>query len=174
MKKFSFILLLLLLLVVGCGYKHTQTKLKKPVKVYVKYVKNNTDEPRLEDYFTEALKNQFIKRKDTLLVSDLGKADLLIKGQIKNFKYAGISFLSSDRSLEYRVSMIVEISLIDKNGVLLKTKDFYEYKEFKTGISEGKNINIDVGIIENLRPIIYKKLSSIIAEDVFDWMFAGF
>ncbi len=172
MKKFSFIIILTLIF--SCGYKHTQKKLKKPVKVYVKYVKNITNEPRIEDYFTEALKNQFIKRKDTLLVSDPAKADLFINGIIKNFKYIGISFLSSDRSLEFRASMNVEISLIDKNGVLLKTKDFNEYEEFKTGISESKNINIDVGINENLKPIIYEKLSDIIAEDVFDWMFAGF
>ncbi len=173
MKK-NIIFFLIILLSCSCAYKHKLKKLKTPVKVYIEYFKNSTNEPRLEDYFTEKLKLQFIKRKDTLVISQPENADLFIKGNILNFRYSGISFSSADRSLEFRAEMKVKVTLIDKNGVILKTKIFYEYKEFRTGLREVENIKIDVGINENLRSIIYKKISEIIAEDIYDWMFAGF
>jgi len=171
MKKF-FILILILFFIFSCGYKYKSAKLKTPVKIYISSIENSTREPRLHNFFTEILKDEFIKRKDTYLVTDSEKADLILKGKILNFNYSGISFSVKDRALEFRASMKVEITLIDKNGVLLKTNYFNEYREFRTGISG--NRNIDVGINENLRTIIYKKISLLIAEDIFDWMFAGF
>ena len=169
-----FLLFLFYLIFFSCGYKHQPEKFKKPIKIYVEYFKNVTKEPRIEDYFTEILKDEFIKRRDILLVSEPEKADLILKGKIKNFYYSGISFTSSDRTLEYRASLNIEISVIDKNGEILKTKDFYEYKEFKTGLTENSSNKVDIGIKENLRTIIFEKISSIIAEDVFDWLFSAF
>ena len=170
----KLIYLFLIIFIFSCGYKHQYSKLKSPVKIYVKYFKNLTKESRIEDYFTNTLKDELIKRKDVLLTSDPEKADLILYGNIKNFNYSGISFTSSDRTLEFRASMKVEITIIDKNGVKLKTKDFYEYKEFKTGLSENLKNNIDVGVKENLRTLIFEEISSIISEDVFDWLFSAF
>ncbi len=172
MKKLLF-LGLIILFICACGYKLTQKRLKKPVKIYVEYFKNNTREPRVEDFLTEAVKNEIILHEDTILVSDKNNADLIIKGNITSLNYQGISFSSYDRTLEYRVWVSVKVKLLDKNGDILKTTSFSENKESKTGISELQD-STDVGIQENLRKLVIIKVSKKIAEDIYDWLFYNF
>lgn len=168
------ILLILIILVPSCGYKITEKRLKSPVKIYVNYFKNTTKETRVEDFLTQALKDELILHRDTILVSDKSKADLIINGVISDFKYSGISYLSSDRVLEYRIWATVNVSLYDKYGNLLKSKKFIENKEYRTGITEYNLKNIDIGITENLRKLVVQKVSKKLAEDIYDWLFYNF
>ncbi len=173
MKKI-FPVSLLIIFLISCGYKLTQKRLSKPVKIYVYYFKNNTNETRVEDFLTQYLKDEIILHEDTILVSNLKKADLFLKGNIEEFKYTGVSYLSSERVLEYRIWAKVRVNLIDKFGNVLKSKDFLENKEFRTGITEYNLKNVDIGITENLRKIVVKEVTKKIAEDIYDWLFYNF
>ncbi|MCM8529579.1 MAG: LPS assembly lipoprotein LptE [Lentisphaeraceae bacterium] len=99
MKRNSFLVLAVLFLFTGCGYNvgyinHPQIK-----TVGIGKIKNLTDEPRLATYLRESLKERFMF-DGSIKVVDSDKADIIINGEITDYRVNTAGSVSSDEREE--------------------------------------------------------------------------
>jgi outer membrane lipopolysaccharide assembly protein LptE/RlpB len=163
------ILLILLTLIASCGYRFGYPDNKNIAKIYLPYLKNNTSEPWLDNYFIEELKRELILHPNVKVVFE-NEAEYFIDGKILDFKKTSISYSSSDKTLEYRLELKVNIIVKNKYGKILKQKTFYWNREYASGYT-GKR-NFDVGASEAKKKEFLKKICAEIAGEIYHWLFS--
>ncbi|MBI5873128.1 MAG: LptE family protein [Candidatus Omnitrophica bacterium] len=141
MKKFRFLgLAVVLAFLAGCGYTTHAFVSKTGYKtIYIGPFVNKVDTtsefsegrkfktyfPLLENKITNAVVDRFIF-DGNLKIAKEGDADLILKGELVNYSRQTLRNSTADTPEEYRVTIFVNISLVDaKTG---KTK--WEYKDF--------------------------------------------
>ena len=118
MKKLFIITLLLLFIVLinNCGYRlsgYANTIPKYIKTIYIPSFKNKTQRIQAEDFITNAIKKEFIRRTKLKLVNSYYNADAVLEGEIISFETRAISFDQNASSNEYRFSVSLNIKLID-------------------------------------------------------------
>ena len=107
---------------VGCGYTFVEKggALPPDIKVVnISLFENKTREPGIENIFTNSLINEFIAKKRVSVTSSQ-KADATIKGVIKSFKLASISYQRDDIVQEYRATIALAVTLTrNSNGEII-------------------------------------------------------
>ena len=111
---------LLLLLLSGCGY-HTPGASDTWVggearTLYVQLFDNQTIEPYLENYITDALIAELAVSRLFELTENPDKADVRLAGNVKTFTDSAVSYGNSDQITEYSATMAVAVRLLDKNN----------------------------------------------------------
>jgi outer membrane lipopolysaccharide assembly protein LptE/RlpB len=113
-------LIFMLLLVAGCGY-HTPGNSDNWVGedarlLYVQLFENNTVEPYLENYMTDAVIAELSRSRLIELTEDPALAQVRLTGDVKDFSNDAKSYGSSDRITEYRATMTVAVRLLKNNS----------------------------------------------------------
>jgi len=113
----------------SCGYKLTGYSSQVPShiqRVAIPDFENKTTRFQVEQYITFAVREEFIKRSDMVLVEDSTDADALLEGVINSFEIVPISYTEDASANLFRITIDVNVRFID-----LATNDM---------IFEGKNI----------------------------------
>jgi len=136
MKKILSVLFCLLLY--GCGYSLAGKTTHVPPgvsSVAIPTLKNQTLEPGIEIYFTQAFLREFVKDRRVRVV-DRAEADSVLEGIIKTFYIYSVSYDKSGFALEYETVVTMDIALKKKSGeVLWKEKDLLERQWYETNPS---------------------------------------
>ena len=130
--------ILFCLLLYGCGYSLAGKETHLPpgvTSVAIPTLVNQTLEPGIEIYFTQAFLREFIKDRRARVV-DRAEADAVLEGIIKSFYIYSVSYDKSGFALEYETVVTMDIALKRKNGeVLWKEKDLLERQWYQTNPS---------------------------------------
>ena len=128
MRKYSlWFMPILIIALAGCGYTTRSMITNKYRTVYVAPFKNMVDitsetsarnqyklyRPSLETDVTRSVSNRFLFDGNLRPVSE-DSADLMLKGQLIEFRRDALRYDSSDNVTEYRISLVVNIALWDK------------------------------------------------------------
>lgn len=103
----------------GCGYhlvEYDRSSSLQSKRIAIPTFYNDTFEPLIERKITGFIKEEFVSRGSLQIVNDPAMADLTLTGRITGFRLIPISFTKDSRVREYRVSIAVDIDLIDKTG----------------------------------------------------------
>lgn len=114
----------------NCGYK--LTGFSKQIPDHIKTIiipdfENKTTRFQAEQFITFAVRDEFIKRSDLVLVEDESRADSTLEGTITQFNVRPLSYAEDASANFYKVSISVSVRFID-----LKTNEI---------IFEGQNIS---------------------------------
>ena len=109
-----------ILVVAGCGY-HTPGSSDSWVggearTLYVQLFDNQTVEPYLENYMTDALIAELSTSRLIELTENPGKADVRLVGDVKTFSDSARSYGNSDQITEYSATMAITVRLLHKNS----------------------------------------------------------
>ena len=118
------VITLFVLLLAACGY-HAPGSMDSWVGgdarvLYVQLFDNQTSEPYLENYITDALVAELSRSRLVELTEDRDLADVLLEGDVKDFSSSALSYGTSDQITDYRASMNVSVRLLarDSNEIL--------------------------------------------------------
>lgn len=114
----------------NCGYKLTGFSKQIPDHINTIIIpdfENKTTRFQAEQFITFAVRDEFIKRSDLVLVEDESRADSVLEGTITQFNVKPLSYAEDASANFYRVSISVSVRFID-----LKTNEI---------IFEGQNIS---------------------------------
>lgn len=156
---FLFAVLYLTFSVAGCGYSTRSLISNEYKSIYIEPFINKIDvtqeiyagdkyriyKPLLETDITKAVINKFLQDGNLKPKSEQD-ADLILKGELVNFRKDPLRYSDSDEVLEYRVNLVVNISLLDKQNELVWKEDGFtgDTTYFTTGTqakSEATAIN---------------------------------
>ena len=120
----------------NCGYHFVGIGSEIPPEIKTVYIpdfNNKTTQFQAEQYVSEALRKEFIKRTDLELVDNYNGADSVLEGEIKKFEVKPISYSQHGSANLYTVSIHLTVKFIDlrNNKTLfenssLKYSDSYE------------------------------------------------
>lgn len=107
------------LVIAGCGY-HVPGSSDNWVggdarTLYVQLFDNQTVEPYLENYMTDALIAELSKSRLFELTESPGQADVRLVGDVKTFTDSASSYGNTDQITEYSATMAITVRLLNKN-----------------------------------------------------------
>jgi lipopolysaccharide assembly LptE-like protein len=169
---------LLLLTVFGCGYQSSLEKappsyvIKEPEegkenfktlqrsRITIPVFVNKTFEPLIENTLTLRFRQQILRDGHLKLVSSEENSDLTLEGQLNSFGQTPLSFDTNNAALEYRISLILQMSLKDA-----KTKKILWQKSGITGTSD-YYVNADSSLNRAALDRALDEAITVLAEDV--------
>ena len=170
MKKIVILIvsLLVCIFVASCGYKFSGGGLLpgKTKRVAVKMFENRTSETGAENIFANALSNELMGKSSSQVVK-FADADAYFIGIVKSISISTLTRTSDDAVIERKVSAVIDLKMIDKDGELLWfVKDLHGREEFQV-------------TTENLtdmasRTLAVKKIAERIAQKVVSRMLDNF
>lgn len=170
MRFFTYINIFILLTLSGCGYHLAGTVSSLPPdvkKIAIPQFSNKTLRPDIENQFTSALLDEFVKGGKVAVVTEKD-ADAVVRGAITSFESTPISFTGGDVIQEYRVTVRLEVSLIKKadESVIWKDKDISYFADYKN--------HPDVAVSEANRDTAVKKIAVDLARQLYSNILEGF
>ncbi|HNV23335.1 MAG TPA: LptE family protein [Candidatus Omnitrophota bacterium] len=122
-KKFSFLLFVVwIMLVQGCGYTLSSTLPSRLNTIHITLFKNAIDFseankrnlyfPMLEVDVKNALSDEFLFN-GRLKIADEDTADLVLKGELRNYQRQALRYTDNNDVQEYRVLITVSLQLWD-------------------------------------------------------------
>ena len=162
---------LLLLLLSGCGY-HTPGASDTWVggearTLYVQLFDNQTIEPYLENYITDALIAELAVSRLFELTENPDKADVRLAGKVKTFTDSAVSYGNSDQITEYSATMAVAVRLLDKNNSdIIWQRSLTRSEDYLATIN--KNLQLEGQRLAAIR------VSQRLAEDIYASMLNSF
>ncbi len=133
-------IMVLFALISGCGYTTKSLISRKINSIYIPIFENNTFRRGLEFDLTKAVKDE-IMSKTKLRIAQKDNSDTILTGQITKVSEAMLSSDLADNIVESRVSIYVDIKLVDRRTgrTLVDEKNVQHSAEFVVG--RGENIN---------------------------------
>ncbi len=109
------ILMIFVVLLAGCGY-HTPGSSDSWVGgdarvLYVQLFDNQTAEPYLENFMTDALVAELSRSRLVTLTENPALADVLLVGEVNSFQSNALAYGETDQIAEYRATMNVSARL---------------------------------------------------------------
>jgi hypothetical protein len=134
-----FILCLCVLILAGCGYASRSIFSEKFKAIYIEPFVNKVDfteetyvankyriyRPMLESDITRSVIDRFLFEGSLRPVKE-EDAELVLKGQLTEFRKDPLRYSDDDEVIEYRINIVVNISLWDKRG----NKQLWEENNF--------------------------------------------
>lgn len=104
----------------GCGYHSpgsSDTWVGGDARIlYVELFDNQTAEPYLENYMTDAVVAELSRSRRVELTEEVASADVRLRGKVTDFSSSALAYGTSDQITDYRATMNVTVSLLDKSG----------------------------------------------------------
>ncbi|MEW6616430.1 MAG: LptE family protein [Thermodesulfobacteriota bacterium] len=166
---YSVLIAILIISFSACGYHFTGKRgtVTRDVKtIAVPFFANKTFEPGIESLFTDALIEEFLKRGN-VDVSKGDNPDATVIGTIKSFKESPVSFDRNDRTLEYRATVTLDISLKRNNDgmIIWKSSDLSGYHEYTVSSNTATTYNNKIGAIKKIAEDMAEEIHNMIFED---------
>ena len=153
-------------LIAGCGYHFNEVSesLDGIRKIYVGNFPNRTDEAYVENYFRNAMIDQFIRGNLFRVVGSEAEADAVVRGTIQRIRTTHVAYEEADLAAEERLSLSVRIVFEDRET----GRAIWEDREF-TGTEDYLVVND----LESKKKALIK-LSGDMAERAYRIMISGF
>ncbi len=121
------------LFVAGCGYALVGRGTNIPADIHSVYLspfENRTQRQQVDQFVTEAIANELVKRRQFNMVSEESSADADLSGAVVGFGLTPITFDDQGRATEYEISVTAQVVFKRLPGgeVLWKT-DRYQFRE---------------------------------------------
>jgi len=158
------------ILTCGCGgyrFSSDYNNLPKEIKsISIPFFKNETFEANIDAYFTNALVNEFIKRKKIAVLTR--GADATLFGTVKEFRLGTIAYSRQDRVMEYRAFVTLELTLKNNNTgeIIWSNPHLVHDEEYKT--------ESDIAFTEANEKTAFKKIAQELAEQIYEDIVLGF
>ena len=159
--------ILVLIFVTSCGYKFAGGGLLpgKTKFVAVKMFENKSSETGAENIFANALSNELMEKSDSQVV-DFEKADAYFSGIVKSVSISTLTRTSADAVIERKVSAVIDLKMIDKDGELLWfVKDFQGREEFQVTTENITDMALRTLALEKIAERIAQKVVSRMLDD---------
>lgn len=112
MRRLAWLALAAALLVGGCGYGlvgRTSTLPEDIENVYVQPLGNLTTRSRVDLLLTQAIGDEFVKRRRFNLVSERRGADAILTGIVTGFNERPVTFGGEGRGREYEIQITADM-----------------------------------------------------------------
>jgi outer membrane lipopolysaccharide assembly protein LptE/RlpB len=113
MIRRALVLLQSVLVLGGCGYGLVGRSSSLPddiENIYVEPLTNRTTRTQVDVLLTQAISDEFVKRRRFNLVSERGQADALLTGVVTAFSERPVTFGSQGRGREYEIQIIADMA----------------------------------------------------------------
>ncbi len=122
-----------LLLAAGCGYALVGRATNIPSdihNVYLSPFENHTERQQVDQFVTEAIATELLKRRQFNMVSDASTADADLEGSVVGFGLTPITFDDQGRATEYEISVTASVAFKrhGSDDVVWKN-DHYQFRE---------------------------------------------
>jgi outer membrane lipopolysaccharide assembly protein LptE/RlpB len=138
--------MLLLVLLAGCGY-HTPGTSENWVGgeariVYVQLFVNQTSDPYLENYLTDAMVAVLSRSRVVRLTENPQLAEVFLAGQVNSFDSSTLAYGETDRITFYRATMSAAAQLVRKgSGEVLWRQSMQRSEDYPATIN--KNLQLE-------------------------------
>jgi len=156
-----------LFFLVGCGYQFAGSgAFPEDVNyIFIEVIENRTSKIGVERIVTNQLIFEFSRQRESSLVSNVDKADAILKGSINSIRTQTISRVGTEVANEREVVMMVDLRLIKKNGGAviwaakgLSDREAYDVDSVK--IDTDRNEELAIGrLSERLSERIFNRLT---------------
>jgi outer membrane lipopolysaccharide assembly protein LptE/RlpB len=164
MKPMRFFAIFFVMLLSGCGY-HTPGSSGAWVGgdarlLYVQLFDNQTVEPYLENYMTDALVLELSRSRLVVLTEDQAMADVRLVGEVKGFTSNAYAYSNTDQITDYRATMNVSARLLRKgSNEVLWQKDLQRSENYLATVD--KNLELEG------QRLAAREVSRRLAEDLY-------
>lgn len=147
----------------GCTpYRMVGTPSEGAPKLAIVTLENDSVEPGVEVVVTRALRQGFLRRGATRLVSDPGVADVVLRGKVLPLRTVSTSFSTVALAIEYTVRMELEVELKMADGDVVRVD-----REATRG-SELYLSSADVEATRKNRQEALRRISDVLAARIHD------
>ena len=101
----------------GCGYRLSGSGKNLPPEartIAIPDFKNNTLRFQVEQFVTQAVREELIRRSKLALVETIAQADLVLEGQVQSFEVTPLSYSDRAAANLYEVRISVSVRVIDQ------------------------------------------------------------
>lgn len=164
-------LILIVVFLAGCGY-HTPGSSDNWVGgdariLYIQLIDNQTAEPYLENFLTDALVAELSRSRVVTLTEDQALADARLVGEIKDFTSTAFAYSTSDQITEYRATMLISVRLLHKDtNEVLWQKNFQRSEDYLATVN--KNLQLEG------QRLSARQVSLRLAEDIYSSLLNSF
>ncbi|MBN1548233.1 MAG: LptE family protein [Syntrophaceae bacterium] len=162
----------------GCGYHFSEVaeSLSGIRKIYVDNFPNRTEDAYLENYFRNALIDQFIRGNQFEVVGDVTEADAVVRGTILRVTSSHTAYDNADLAAEERATLLVHIVFEDRETgrTLWEDRNFSGSEDYlvDSAMNSGEESS-DIEALGTKKKALIK-LSSDMAERAYRLMIADF
>ncbi len=158
-KSVRIVAILFVVLIAGCGYHvpgtattpgtsssrgtTTDTWVGGDARVlYIQLFENQTSDPYLENYITDALVAELSRSRLVELTENPALADVRLVGEVKEFSSDAFAYGINDRITEYRAEMQVSVRLLPKSsGEVLWRDNLRRSEDYPAAVN--KNLQLE-------------------------------
>ena len=127
---------------------------------------NQTFEPGIEVFFTQAFLKEFIQDRRVKIL-DRSEADSILEGVIKDFQIYSVAYDRSGLATEYQTTVVIDLTLKKRTGeILWRENNISETRWYRTSSS--------VLISESNRAAAIQEIGRFIAERIRNRLFYNF
>ncbi len=170
MKKYTsqirigWLMVMMLCFVCSCGYHLAGLNNGNSdgiQSVAVSLFSNETTEPNIEFMFTQALRDEFLKRGRIKLTSE-EKADAIFKGRVIRIYTTDVAHTGVEQTSETRIFVTVDVKCEDKRSgeIIWQDNQLTLYEEYERGLEASEGYN--------KRVVALKYLAQQVAERIYD------
>lgn len=163
--------LLLLLFLAGCGYHspgHSDDWVGDEARLlYVQLFENETMEPYLDNYITDAVISELSRSRLLELTENPDLADVRLVGEVKDFSSSARSYSSSDQITAYSATMTVAVRLLRNNSSEIVWQQSMQRSQDYLA-EDNKNLQLED------QKLAARQVSLRLAEDIYSSMLNNF
>lgn len=166
-----FVVALIAVLFAGCGY-HSPASSDAWVGgdariLYIQLLENQTTEPYLDNYMTDALVVELSRSRLVALTEDRALADVQLVGEVKDFVSSALAYGTTDQITEYRATMSVSVRLLRKGtNEVLWQRPFQRSEDYLATVN--KNLELEG------QRLAARQVSKRLAEDIYSSLLNNF
>ncbi|MGH9465362.1 MAG: LPS assembly lipoprotein LptE [Thermoanaerobaculia bacterium] len=123
------------LLLTGCGYGLVGRTSSLPPdieEIYIQPLSNRTLREQIDQEFTRAITNEFLRRPRFKIVNSLDEADAVLVGEVSSFQVRAVLFGVEDegRAREYEIMVLAKMEF-RRSGTdeVIWQQPFYQFRE---------------------------------------------
>ena len=156
--------ILFVVLLAGCGYHVPGTSDSwvggEAKTLYIQLFDNQTTEPYLENFITDALVAELSRSRLVELTENPALADVRLLGEVKDFSSSALAYGATDRITDYRAKMKVSVRLLRKgSSEVLWQENMSRSEDYLATIN--KNLQLEG------QRLAARRVSQRLAEDIY-------
>jgi len=149
----------------GYGWVHYEGALGDIQTIAIEGLRNESLEPGVDSIVSDAIATEFRRRGSLRVVEDKSLADLVIDGRVKSVQINARSFSSIQFSLEYAVTVSLDVAVRRRDGTEVKLG------ERSLQETELYFASADVEIVRKNREEAVRRVAVVLAGRIHDALF---